>query len=206
MLNCSYKIVLMEVIKVNFSKGCPLPALTSKSRQKMGPKALVHTELISPRSAKMRGWEVLIKIMCLFSKILKFDDGNLLLSWLPTSCPNFMLRAFFFVELLAFQIQAVPDNHGQKVRRLFWNVIIFHTLISGLNKISYAPMPLAKYWGIFPCKTCQTWKDHVPYSSLGPPCPEQVPTPSSTLLPPFTPPPFFYLKEGHWHIFPYPPS
>ena len=137
--------------------------------------------------------------MCLYSKILKFDDGNLLLSWLPTSCPNFMLRAFFFVELLAFQIQTVPDNHGQKVRRLFWNVIIIHTLISSPNKISYAPMPLAKYWGIFSCKTCQTWKDHVPYSSLGPPCPEQVPTPSSTLLtpPPFTPPPSFYLKEGH---------
>ena len=47
MLNCSYKIVLMEVIKVNFSIGYPLPALTSKSRQKMEPKALVHTELIS---------------------------------------------------------------------------------------------------------------------------------------------------------------
>ena len=55
MLNCSYKIVLMEVIKVNFSIGYPLPAFDLQVQAKNGTKSIGAYRVNLPRSANMRG-------------------------------------------------------------------------------------------------------------------------------------------------------
>lgn len=204
MLNCSYKIVLIKIIKVNFSKRYVSPVLTSKPRQKMRPRTFVHTELMSLEVPKWEAERFLYKKSAYFPKFWNLTMA--IYSWV--NCPH-------CVQISCQELSPLPSYLHFKFKT---SQTIMDKRSVDFSETSYyfiRLFPATTKWRMHQCPWLSTADfSHAKLAkSERTMClilPKTLPALNKcqlslrlSSLPPLR---LFYLKEGHPYVFPYPLS